>query len=113
LIPQESIDSMQTIGCWMAVNGEAIYGTTASPFERPGWGRLTKKAGRLYAHVFRWPQNGALEVPVGRLNVTRAYLLADTNKTSLKTKKQPGALVIHVPRKAPDDIVSVVAIEHK
>jgi len=112
-IPQESIDSMRTIGRWMDTNGQAIYGTTASPFERPGWGRFTKKAGKLYAHVFQWPQDGTLEVPIGSLNVTRAYLLADTDKTSLKIEKQPDALLIHVPQKAPDQIVSVVAIEYQ
>ena len=112
-VPQESIESMQTIGRWMAANGEAIYGTTASPFERPEWGRCTKKPGKLYAHVFQWPQDGTLEVPVGRLNVKRVYLLADPDRTLLKTEKQPDALVIHVPRQAPDNIVSVVAIEHQ
>ena len=27
----------------MKVNGEAIYGTTASPFEKLAWGRCTQK----------------------------------------------------------------------
>jgi alpha-L-fucosidase len=112
-IPQESIESMQTIGQWMAVNGEAIYGTIASPFERPDWGRFTKKPGKLYAHVFQWPQDGTLELPTGSLNVTRAYLIADTDKKSLKIENGPDVLLIHVPQKAPDQIVSVVAIEYK
>jgi alpha-L-fucosidase len=112
-IPQECIDSMRAIGQWMDTNGEAIYGTTASPFERPAWGRFTKKAGKLYAHVFKWPKDGNLEVPIGSLSVTRAYLLADTDKTPLKIDKQPDVLVIHVPQQAPDEIVSVVAIEYQ
>ena len=112
-IPQESIESMRIIGKWMATNGESIYGTTASPFERPSWGRYTKKASKLYVHVFDWPQDGALQVPAGELKVTRAYLLADSGKTALKTETTPNGLTIHVPRQAPDDIVSVVVVEHR
>ena len=112
-VPQESIESMHAIGQWMAVNGEAIYGTSASPYEKPSWGRYTKKPGKLYMHVFEWPRNGTLEVPAAELSVARAYLLADSGRTLLKTKNKSDALVIHVPRQAPDKIVSVIAIEHK
>lgn len=112
-IPQESIDSMHAIGRWMATNGEAIYGTTASPYEQPSWGRYTKKAGRLYAHVFEWPEDGNLEVRDGQLQVRRVYLLADPNRTLLKAERKQDALVIHVPQEAPDNIVSVVVIEYQ
>jgi alpha-L-fucosidase len=63
--------------------------------------------------VFQWPRDGALHVPVGKLRIRRIYLLADLNRTLLKTDKRPDTLVIHVPRKAPDEIVSVIAIEHQ
>ena len=39
-VPAESVKSMQAIGAWMKVNGEAIYGTTASPFAKPRLGPL-------------------------------------------------------------------------
>ncbi|MHC4245101.1 MAG: alpha-L-fucosidase, partial [Planctomycetota bacterium] len=120
-IPQESIESMRTIGQWMAANGEAIYGTTASPFERPSWGRYTRKTGKLYVHVFQWPKNGTLHIHVGQMNVTRVYLLADLNRTLLNTDKRHDTLIVHIPGKAPDDIIwkapddiiSVVVIEHQ
>lgn len=111
-IPQESIDSMQAIGDWMAVNGDAIYGTTASPFERPEWGRYTQKASKIYAHVFAWPQTGILQIPVGELRVKRVFLLDDSEQTALVTEKTGGILSINLPKKAPDDIASVMVIEY-
>ena len=112
-IPDESIESMRVVGTWMTVNGEAIYGTTASPFERPEWGRYTSKNGKIYAHIFDWPENGVLQVPVGDLKVRRVYLLADPNRTALKTETGSNALTIHVSPETPDEIASVVVIEHQ
>jgi alpha-L-fucosidase len=112
-IPAESIESMQAIGRWMSVNGQAIYGTEASPFERPTWGRYTSKDGKIFAHVFDWPQDGVLQVPSGDLKVRRVYLLADPDRENLKTETGSNGLTIHVPPQAPDSIASVVVIEHQ
>jgi alpha-L-fucosidase len=112
-IPDESVESMQAIGRWMAANGDAIYGTTASPFERPAWGRCTAKPGRLYAHVFDWPQTGTLQVPTGDRKIARAYLLADPRRQSLRVEPTSDSVMIHVPPQAPDAHASVIAIEYQ
>jgi len=111
-IPEESIESMRVIGKWMATNGEAIYETTASPFEQPAWGRYTKKPGKLYAHVFDWPADGKLEVPLKGKQVTKAYLLADSRQKALKTQTNSDGVSLQVPAQAPDAIASVIAIEY-
>ena len=36
LIPEPSVERLEEIGKWMEVNGEAIYGTQASPFPNLG-----------------------------------------------------------------------------
>ena len=112
-IPEESINSMKIIGKWMDANGQAIYGTTASPFNAPAWGRFTKKGGRLYAHVFDWPEDGTLDISAKGLKVARAYLLADKKKTSLKFTSMPDRLTIQVPEISPDEYVSVIALEQE
>ena len=111
-IPQESIESMRVIGKWMATNGEAIYETTASPFEQPAWGRCTAKPGKLYAHVFEWPSDGRLDVPLQGESVTKAYLLADASQKALQVQTGSSGITIQLPAQAPDAIASVIAVEY-
>ncbi|MDB6064047.1 MAG: Alpha-L-fucosidase, partial [Pedosphaera sp.] len=94
---------------WMRVNSEAIYGTTASPFKRLSYGKCTQKPGRLYLHVFSWPKDGKLIVPI-RNHVTKAYLLADPSRTIAATATDKGA-TLSLPGAAPDAIASVVVVE--
>jgi alpha-L-fucosidase len=97
----------------MKVNGVAIYDTTASPFKRLPWGRCTKKltadGATLYLHVFDWPADGRLLVPVANA-VKRASLLADRG-AALKVEKAKGGQVVLVPAAAPDADASVVVVE--
>ncbi len=113
LIPQPSIDRLKEIGRWMKVNGESIYGTTASPFFKLFWGRCTKKAlddgTTLYLHVFNWPENGQLFVPGLLSEAKEATLLANGEK--LEIRSNDGGKTILVPSEAPDPVNSVVVLE--
>jgi len=109
VIPQPSVERLAEIGAWMKVNGEAVYGTTASPWGAPTWGRYTKKSDKLYAHVFDWPKDGNLTVAIKGLKLPSAYLLA--TRTKLEVKATDEGLSIKVPAEAPDKIASVIVIE--
>lgn len=113
-IPPESVERLREIGRWMRVNGEAIYGTRASPIAGLAWGRCTSKRGpsgtTLYLHVFEWPESGALRIDGLAGTPARAYLLADRSRR-LETSRDEHALVIRVPSSAPDPICSVVVLE--
>ncbi len=115
LIPEPSITRLEEVGRWMDANGEAIYGTTASPFRKLAWGRCTKKSGAaggiLYLHVFHWPANGNLLVPGLRSEVDAAGLLVGGQ--SLETTATDDGVVIRLPATAPDPIASVVKLSYR
>ncbi len=109
-ITPQALGCLQKFGAWMKVNGEAIHGTTASPFpELPFNGRCTQKPGKLFLHVFDWPADGKLSVPMAN-EVKRAVLLADPARPLAATRTSRGARIA-LPAQAPDPVASVIALE--
>jgi alpha-L-fucosidase len=109
-IPEGSVRTLRAVGKWMAVNGDSIYGTTASPFAKTPWGRCTAKPNRLYLHVFHWPSDGKLVVPGLRNNVSKAYLLAAKGQPCQVTRSD-AQVTVAVPENAADPIDTVVVLE--
>ena len=85
-VPLIMQDRLFTIGRWLEVNGDSIYGTTRSPFKELSWGRATVKGNTIYLHVYDWPEDGLLEVPPLANKITGAYLLADQQRQPLSIK---------------------------
>ncbi|HWQ53590.1 MAG TPA: alpha-L-fucosidase [Bryobacteraceae bacterium] len=110
-IQDEFVTRLNAMGRWVKVNGEAIYGTTASPFTTlPFFGRATTKGNTVYLHVFQWPADGRLPVPTLKNKVRSARLVGRPGQ-KLVISAEGGQVVVAVPREAPDEIASVVALE--
>ncbi len=112
LIPNPSIERLAAMGRWMKVNNEAIYGTSASPYDQPEWGRFTKKPGKLFAHIFEWPANGQLFIPANDIDPGHVYMLADKQQTPLNTMRTGDGVVIQLPEDITDPVASVVVIAY-
>jgi alpha-L-fucosidase len=118
LIPDASLERLAAIGDWMRINGEAIYGTSASPFaKRLPWGRCTQKVAgevtKLYLHVFDWPADGRLLVPGLKSPVQKAYFLADTSHQELTIKNVKEGVQVTLPANAAKEISTTVVLEIK
>jgi alpha-L-fucosidase len=120
--PPEAVQRLAEIGRWMDVNGDAIHGTRASPFDELPFGRCTVKVEpradgssrtRLFFHVFDWPKDGHLLLPPVGNRIVRASLLADPSRELewALPGKDVSQVVVNVPAAAPDPVCSVVVLE--
>ena len=115
VIPKASVNRLKAVGDWLKVNGEAIYGTTGSPFPyEHDWGRITCKKGKLYLLIIKWPR-GTFVLPGLRNRVKGARMLGDKHTTVTVTQSHSKKTDEHVieltlPRKKPDTYVSVVEL---
>lgn len=95
-IPDKSVELMNSIGDWMRVNGESIYGSRANTLGRVNWGRITTKPGKLFLHIFNWPSDNKLHIPIAPDQGVqpKAFFLADRSQSPLKITKDERGLFI-------------------
>jgi len=118
VIPPESVERLEAVGAWMKKNGEAIYGTAASPWKKhPFDGRATVKGNTLYLHVFKWPEGGlmidGLKGEVVSVKAVDASV-GEIARGHLGQARIPaGVWLVIVPPPNPDPISTVVAVKFK
>ncbi len=73
-IPPAVAARLREVGAWLAVHGEAIYGTRGGPIAPRPWGVTTQKDRRVYVHVLDWADRN-LALPALPARVRSARLL--------------------------------------
>ena len=106
VIPQASVERLETMGAWLNLNGEAIYGTKPGPIQGESWCRTTQKEGTVYLHVFDWPEGG--EIRLNSVRALSARLL--TSGLELPVSPADDGIFVQGPTEAPDKSVTVIAL---
>ena len=130
VVPAVCQSNLLTVGRWLKVNGDAVYGAGRSPFgEEFGdystklkdangkpvflsfndW-RCTTKPGKLYFTVFKMGRNG-FELPAFKNEIKKVYLLGDPSQTSLSVTNTDNVRVVTVPRNSQNAMANVVVVE--
>jgi alpha-L-fucosidase len=112
-LPSADIRRLRAIGAWMAVNGEAIYGTMAGSPAEPEWGRVTeRRAGdgkrTLYLHVYDWKPGQTLEVGPVRGRAVRCEAL-ETGE-ALEHRQEGDLVKVVLSEHCPDDRIAVLRL---
>jgi alpha-L-fucosidase len=106
-IQPEFQERLRSVGDWLTVNGESIYGTTFGPIQGNAGFRTTQKDNVLFLHVFDWP-SAPLTITGVKPKVLSARLLSNNQK--LAFQQSDSGLQITLPPQAPDKDVSVIAL---
>jgi len=109
-LPRESVEVFLRAGQWIERNKEAVYSTMGSPFPPLAWGTCTSLPGRLFFHVYQWPESHVLVVPGIHTVVKEISLLESGKKLSYKMKNND--LLISLPQQMPDPVNTVIRLAY-
>ncbi|MDH3650649.1 MAG: alpha-L-fucosidase, partial [Saprospiraceae bacterium] len=108
-IEQRQIDRLKEMGDWLAINGDAVYGTRGGPVKPTDYMVSTRKASKIYLHFLKYPE-ASLELPfVKGIEVNKAYFLDGNQPIFFSQGKE--SLEITLPASPPDEIASVIVLE--
>jgi len=116
-IPSFYVDHLREMGAWLAVNGDAIYGTRAGLYvHQPTWGRTTTRVlpngdTRVYAIILKLPKDHRLVLPGVTVPPLSAQVLGQTG--TLPANLTEAGVVVTLPDTLDSKLYPVVAFEFK
>ncbi|MCK4590409.1 MAG: alpha-L-fucosidase [Candidatus Latescibacteria bacterium] len=108
-VPEESVRILNAVGEWMDKYGETIYAAESCDVKRSLFADFTRKGTTLYLHIHFWPGE---EWAIGGLQtrVKSARLLPRGEPVEFE-QNEFRVCFKGLPAEAPDDLVSVLALE--
>jgi alpha-L-fucosidase len=122
-VPEESVRILEAVGRWMDTNGKSIYTAERINASGAGYANFTGSGNTLYIHVYAWP--GATPAQEwlsfyqppcvlsfgGMQGKVKSARLLKTGAPVTFTQDELHLRLTGLPEQAPDDPVTVIAVE--
>lgn len=110
-IPEMIQVRFRELGAWMHTYGEGIRNTTPNPVGAVPWGRITAQPGRLYLHVFDWPKNHQILVPLRTARTATGFMLGDPQRNPIACDITADGIVVTLQPQFQNPYASVAVLE--
>jgi len=122
-VPEESVHILQSVGEWLGRNGETIYGSEVCNADRGRFTGYTRKGNTIYLHVHFWPGDTPAEqwlsfyqpptvMAMGGLQTkVKSVRIFASGKRVAFEQDEFALRLTGLPTTAPDDPVTVIAVE--
>jgi alpha-L-fucosidase len=108
-VPEASVSILETVGAWMARNGESIYASDPCQPRRSNYASFSRKDNTLYMHVHFWP--GDSVTIAGLLVPVKSARLLATGQAVRFQQDKLRVRFVGLPPQAPDSPVTTIAID--
>ncbi|XHR31080.1 MAG: alpha-L-fucosidase [Chthoniobacteraceae bacterium] len=110
-VPPPAEEALRRIGRWLAINGEAIYGTERGDFsEFVTYGLQTRRGNNLYLIYRFWPGNATAHI-AGIATPCRKAVLVSDGRTIDVRQTRDGLELSGLPATPPCDLFPVIRLE--
>ena len=109
-LPEEALERLKTLGAWLKVNGETIYGTDGGCIDAQDWGVTTQRGKTLYVHLLpqtdkALPETLQLDIPKAQNRLKAATLFAGGEKIPFKQTSKDITLTLPALDNAQPDVI--------
>jgi alpha-L-fucosidase len=106
-IEARQVSRLKEMGDWLKIYGESIYDTKGGPYVPNAAYAATRKANKIYVHVFEKKDKLVLGAIAGR-KVLKAYVLKGA---AVVCDQDATSLTVHLPSQLPDENDTVIVLE--
>ena len=106
-IEPRQVEVLESVGRWLKVNGESIYGTRGGPYKPGDFGASTRKGSTVYLHVFQWPADGPLRLPSLAARIVGSRLLGAGRATVRQSEAGIEISVAEKDRRPADTVIAL------